>query len=165
MTEASSGEPGGADERVALVDRVRALERFRFTVTRPVGVLVVFMAMMVFGAFSIRLLPLNLMPDISYPKMTIRTEYDGAAPAEVENDLARPLEEALGVVTGVTYEAVEPWPTEAAGQGSSLELIDLTHSSSQVANWSASTPGGTPGAPNSAQGSIASLPPLFVLTA
>ncbi|TPV95961.1 MAG: efflux RND transporter permease subunit [Myxococcales bacterium FL481] len=80
----------------------RGLDRFRFTVTRPVGVLVVFLAAMVFGLFSARLLPLNLMPDISYPKMTVRTEYDGAAPAEVENDLARPLEEALGVVTGVT---------------------------------------------------------------
>jgi len=56
----------------------------------------------VFGGFSVRLLPLNLMPDISYPKLTVRTEYPGAAPAEVENNVARPLEEVLGVVTGVT---------------------------------------------------------------
>src|SRR5690606_5206161 len=59
-------------------------------------------AVMVFGAFSIRLLPANLMPDISYPKLTVRTEYPGAAPAEVENNIARPLEEMLGVVTGLT---------------------------------------------------------------
>lgn len=101
MSEQTPRSAGPVD-RVSIVDRARALERFRFTVTRPVGVLVVFLAMMVFGLFSVRLLPLNLMPDISYPKLTVRTEYDGAAPAEVENDLARPLEEALGVVTGVT---------------------------------------------------------------
>lgn len=78
------------------------MERFRFTTTRPVAVLMVFMAVMVFGAFSLRMLPVNLMPEISYPKLTVRTEYAGAAPAEVENDVARPLEEVLGVVTGVT---------------------------------------------------------------
>ncbi|MEZ4385150.1 MAG: efflux RND transporter permease subunit [Nannocystaceae bacterium] len=80
----------------------RALERFRFTTTRPVAVLMVFLAIIVFGAFSIRLLPLNLMPDISYPRLTVRTEYPGAAPAEVENNVSRPLEEILGVVTGLT---------------------------------------------------------------
>ncbi len=78
------------------------MERFRFTTTRPVAVLMVFLAVMVFGYFSIRLLPLNLMPDISYPRLTVRTEYPGAAPAEVENNVSRPLEEILGVVTGLT---------------------------------------------------------------
>jgi HAE1 family hydrophobic/amphiphilic exporter-1 len=82
--------------------RLRAMDRYRFTVTRPVAVLMVFFAVMVFGLFSARMLPVNLMPDISYPKLTVRTEYEGAAPAEVENDVARPLEEVLGVVTGVT---------------------------------------------------------------
>ncbi len=78
------------------------MERFRFTTTRPVAVLVVFLAVMVFGGFSMGRLPLNLMPDISYPKLTVRTEYPGAAPAEVENNVSRPLEEILGVVTGLT---------------------------------------------------------------
>jgi hydrophobic/amphiphilic exporter-1 (mainly G- bacteria), HAE1 family len=82
--------------------RLRSMDRFRFTVTRPVAVLMVFFAVMVFGLFSARMLPINLMPDISYPKLTVRAEYEGAAPAEVENDVARPLEEVLGVVTGVT---------------------------------------------------------------
>ena len=63
----------------------------------------VFVAVMVFGIFSARLLPVNLMPDISYPKLTVRTEYPGAAPAEVENNVSRPLEEMLGVVTGLTH--------------------------------------------------------------
>ncbi len=88
--------------RSRLLAAVRSMERFRFTTTRPVAVLMVFLAVMVFGAFSVRLLPLNLMPDISYPRLTVRTEYPGAAPAEVENNVSRPLEEILGVVTGLT---------------------------------------------------------------
>ncbi|MDC0717056.1 efflux RND transporter permease subunit [Nannocystis bainbridge] len=85
-----------------LAARAREMERYRFTVTRPVAVLMVFLAVVVFGAFSVRLLPLNLMPDISYPRLTVRTEYPGAAPAEVENNVSRPMEEILGVVTGLT---------------------------------------------------------------
>jgi HAE1 family hydrophobic/amphiphilic exporter-1 len=73
-----------------------------FTTNRPVAVLMVFLAVMVFGGFSIRLLPINLMPDISYPKLTVRTEFAGAAPGEVENNVSRSLEEILGVVTGLT---------------------------------------------------------------
>ncbi|MBL9103430.1 MAG: efflux RND transporter permease subunit [Myxococcales bacterium] len=91
-----------AEDPLAWAARTRAMERFRFTVTRPVAVLMVFCAVIVFGAFSIRLLPLNLMPDISYPRLTVRTEYPGAAPAEVENNVSRPMEEILGVVTGLT---------------------------------------------------------------
>ncbi len=85
-----------------VVALARKMDFYRVTTTRPVAVLMVFLAALVFGAFSIRLLPLNLMPDISYPKLTVRTEYPGAAPAEVEDNVSRPLEELLGVVTGLT---------------------------------------------------------------
>lgn len=102
-SDAPDGQAAQAAEKLAVLsDRLRAMDRFRFTVTRPVAVLMVFFAVIVFGAFSATSLPVNLMPDISYPKLTVRTEYEGAAPAEVENDVARPLEEVLGVVTGVT---------------------------------------------------------------
>lgn len=89
-------------DQLAWEARNRAMERYRFTTTRPVAVLMVFLAVIVFGWFSARLLPLNLMPDISYPRLTVRTEYPGAAPAEVENNVSRPMEEILGVVTGLT---------------------------------------------------------------
>lgn len=72
-----------------------------FTTHRPVAVLMVFMAAVVFGYFSYQRLPLMLMPEMSYPTLTVRTEYPGAAPEEVENDVSRPVEEALGVVSGL----------------------------------------------------------------
>ncbi|MEX1369286.1 MAG: efflux RND transporter permease subunit [Nannocystaceae bacterium] len=99
----SPGEPDGAPPGLPAASRSQDAERswLRFTTTRPVAVLMVFLAVMVFGGFSIRLLPINLMPDISYPKLTVRTEFPGAAPAEVENNVSRPLEEMLGVVTGL----------------------------------------------------------------
>src|SRR5690606_23169521 len=68
---------------------------------RPVAVGVVFLALVVFGALSYLRLPLALMPELSYPTLTVRTEYQGAAPEEVENEVSRPIEEALGVIGGL----------------------------------------------------------------
>ncbi|HEX9671142.1 MAG TPA: efflux RND transporter permease subunit, partial [Thermoanaerobaculia bacterium] len=73
----------------------------RFVTGRPVAVLMLFLAAVVFGWFSYRRLPVTLMPELSYPTLTVRTEYPGAAPEEVENDISRPLEEALGIVSGL----------------------------------------------------------------
>ncbi len=77
-------------------------ERVRSFVTdRPVAVLMLFIAAVVFGGFSYGRLALTLMPELSYPTLTVRTEYPGAAPEEVENDISRPVEEALGVIGGL----------------------------------------------------------------
>ena len=72
-----------------------------FTTDRPVAVLMVFVAAVVFGYFSLGQLPVTLMPEMSYPTLTVRTQYPGAAPEEVENDISRPIEEQLGVVSGL----------------------------------------------------------------
>jgi HAE1 family hydrophobic/amphiphilic exporter-1 len=73
-----------------------------FPVRRPVAVLMLFAAAIVFGLASYGRLPINLMPELNYPTLTVRTEYPGAAPEEVENDISRPIEEALGVIGGLT---------------------------------------------------------------
>jgi HAE1 family hydrophobic/amphiphilic exporter-1 len=72
-----------------------------FATRRPVGVLMGFLAAVVFGVFSCARLPVTLMPELTYPTITVRTEYPGAAPEEVENDVSRPIEEALGVIAGL----------------------------------------------------------------
>ena len=72
-----------------------------FVTQRPVAITMVFVAAVVFGYFSYGRLPVTLMPELSYPTLTVRTEYPGAAPEEVENDISRPVEDALGVVGGL----------------------------------------------------------------
>ena len=74
---------------------------FSVTLRRPVAIFMVTLATAVFGIFSYRLLPVELMPDITYPSLTVRTEYPGSAPQEVEDNVTRPIEEALGVVGGL----------------------------------------------------------------
>ena len=72
-----------------------------FIVSRPVAILMVALAAVVFGYLSLGQLPVTLMPELTYPTLTVRTSYPGAAPEEVENDIGRPVEEALGVVGGL----------------------------------------------------------------
>ncbi len=71
------------------------------TVDRPVATIMIVAAVAVFGALSWGLLPLNLLPDLAYPTLTLRTTYPGAAPEEVEAEVTRPIEEVLRTVEGV----------------------------------------------------------------
>lgn len=68
---------------------------------RRVTIVMLMTAIVLFGMVSLARLKLNLLPDISYPTLTVRAELVGAAPAEVENLLAKPIEEAVGVVRNV----------------------------------------------------------------
>ena len=71
-------------------------------VRRPVATIMAFVAALVFGAVSYTNLPLNLMPDLDYPTITVRTEFPGAAPGEVETYVSKVLEESLSTVPGLS---------------------------------------------------------------
>ena len=69
---------------------------------RRVTIVMFTLAVILFGVVSFFRLKINLLPDLTYPTLTVRTDYPGAAPAEVENLISKPIEEALGVVKNVT---------------------------------------------------------------
>ena len=71
---------------------------FRFATRRPVAILMMTTAAALFGGLSYRGLGLELMPDLAYPTLTIRTVYPGAAPQEVETEITRRLEMRVGTV-------------------------------------------------------------------
>jgi HAE1 family hydrophobic/amphiphilic exporter-1 len=64
-----------------------------------IGMLTV--AVIVFGFVSLSRLKLNLLPELSYPSLTVRTDLPGAAPEEVENLVTKPIEEAVSVIKNV----------------------------------------------------------------
>lgn len=70
-------------------------------VKRPVTVWMFTLAVVLFGMVSLSRLSINLLPELSYPTLTIRTDYVGAAPGEIEQLVSKPIEEAIGVVKGV----------------------------------------------------------------
>ena len=72
-----------------------------FATRRPVTVFIFALAAVVFGGVAFRDLAVDLLPDITYPSLTVQTQYEGAAPVEMENLITRPVEDAVGVVNGV----------------------------------------------------------------
>ncbi|MFQ5790766.1 MAG: efflux RND transporter permease subunit, partial [Acidobacteriota bacterium] len=72
-----------------------------FSIRRPVTVFVFALAAVVFGLVAFDDLAVDLLPEITYPSLTVRTELEGAAPAEVESLVTRTVENAVGVVNNV----------------------------------------------------------------
>ena len=70
-------------------------------VRRRVSVVMAALAVVAFGAVGYNRLALELFPDISYPSITVQTEFPDTAPQEVENLVTRPVEEAVGVLRGL----------------------------------------------------------------
>ena len=71
------------------------------SIKRKVTISMFTVAILLFGIVSLSRLKVNLLPDLSYPTLTVRTEFEGAAPLEIENLITKPIEEAVGVVKGV----------------------------------------------------------------
>jgi hydrophobic/amphiphilic exporter-1 (mainly G- bacteria), HAE1 family len=65
------------------------------------GTFVLFFLLMMFGLIALFRLPLELQPGGDRPEITISTPYIGAAPAEVEDLITRPIEDVLEEIEGV----------------------------------------------------------------
>ncbi len=68
---------------------------------RPVGTAMACLAVAVLGVVSFTRLPVDLLPDVAFPTLTVSTVYSGAGPPEVERFVTGPVEEQLSQVAGV----------------------------------------------------------------
>lgn len=69
--------------------------------SRPVAVWMLFLAIVLLGGISFVRLPIDLLPDVSYPRLVVYTVYEEVAPAEVERRITEPIEGAAAAVPGV----------------------------------------------------------------
>ncbi len=70
-------------------------------VRRRVSVTMAAIAVVAFGLVGYQRLALELFPDITYPSITVQTEFPDTAPQEVESLITRPIEEVVGVLRGL----------------------------------------------------------------
>jgi HAE1 family hydrophobic/amphiphilic exporter-1 len=66
------------------------------------------------GGISLARLPVDLMPDVTYPTITVRVGYGGVGPAEIEQLIVRPLEQTLAAVPGL--QQINSTASEGSGQ-------------------------------------------------
>lgn len=72
-----------------------------FAVSKSVTTSMIFIGILVIGAVSLPQVAIDLLPDISFPSVTVSTIYDGASPKEVETLITEPVERAVSTVQDV----------------------------------------------------------------
>jgi len=70
-------------------------------VSRPVLTSMIALIVIILGAVALSRLPVDLMPDVTYPTISISTSYSQASPLSMEELITRPIEEAIAAVPGV----------------------------------------------------------------
>jgi HAE1 family hydrophobic/amphiphilic exporter-1 len=85
----------------------------RFAIHRPVTMFMISTIVMLLGAISLTRLPVDLMPDVSFPSLTVRVGYAGVGPVEIEELIVRPLEQSLAAVPGL--EQINSTASEGSG--------------------------------------------------
>ncbi|MGX4670729.1 efflux RND transporter permease subunit [Cerasibacillus sp. JNUCC 74] len=93
------------------------MKLIKTSVKRPVGVIMIVLAILALGAVSLRSLTVDLFPKIDLPVAVVATSYEDAAPQEVENLISRPIESAVSTVEGI--ETVQ----SQSQSGSSLVIM------------------------------------------
>ncbi|HEX5513151.1 MAG TPA: efflux RND transporter permease subunit [Gammaproteobacteria bacterium] len=86
----------------------------RFSVGRPVFTSMMMLIAIALGLVSLAKLPIDLMPDVTYPTLSISTLYPNASPEVMEELITRPLERAVAAVPGV--EEVSSISAEGSSQ-------------------------------------------------
>ncbi len=76
-----------------------------FVTTRPVAITMFMVAMAVFGLVSFAKLRVDLLPEISYPTLTVRTSWEGAAPEDMEQRVSERVQEALATLPNLVRSA------------------------------------------------------------
>jgi HAE1 family hydrophobic/amphiphilic exporter-1 len=91
----------------------------RTAIQRPVTMFMLSGVIILLGMLSLFRLPVDLMPDVSYPSLTVRVGYPGVGPLEIEELITRPIEQAMSAVAGL--ERLE----STAAEGSSRTTLNF----------------------------------------
>ena len=72
-----------------------------YSVKHPIGVTMITLIVVIFGFVSLYKLPVDLMPDMTFPMISVSATYENASPTEIETLITRPIEQAIAAVSGV----------------------------------------------------------------
>jgi len=72
-----------------------------FSIRKPVTVIVAMLIFITIGVISILKLPLEMMPDTSFPGLMVQVPYPSSSPEEVERTITRPIEDILSTVNNL----------------------------------------------------------------
>ena len=103
-------------------------------IKRPVATSLIMFAVVIFGFFAYRILPVARMPSIAYPVIQVTTNYPGAGPEDVTKFISSPLERQFMLMQGIQFVS-----TNNTYQTSTIILqfhfdVDINVAAEQVQN-------------------------------
>ncbi len=91
-----------------------------FSVDRPVTTLMIFFGVLLVGGFCLVQMPIDQFPEMDIPTVTVTTPYPGAGPQEIEEEITRPIEDAVSTVQDVDHV----YSTSKEGQSTVRVMFD-----------------------------------------
>lgn len=96
------------------------------SVKRPIATAMVFLIIITLGVTGFRYLPIDLLPPIEFPRLTVVVDYPGVGPQEMEEIITREIENAVSGVPGVESvrsqaEEGETWVTLNFTRGTNID--------------------------------------------
>lgn len=73
----------------------------KLVIDRPITTSMTYLAVILFGAISLKNIPINLLPNVEFPKITIITAFPNSSPTEIENLITKPITETVGTINGI----------------------------------------------------------------
>ncbi|HTV00343.1 MAG TPA: efflux RND transporter permease subunit, partial [Luteitalea sp.] len=73
----------------------------RTAIDRPVTMFMISAVIVLLGSISLVRLPVDLLPDLAFPSLTVRVTYAGVGPREIEETITRPIEQTVSAVAGL----------------------------------------------------------------
>jgi hydrophobic/amphiphilic exporter-1 (mainly G- bacteria), HAE1 family len=86
----------------------------RLAIHRPVTMFMISFVVVLLGGISLTRLPVDLMPESEFPSITVRVNYAGVGPLEMEELVTRPIEQAVSAIAGL--EQVNSTSNEGSSQ-------------------------------------------------
>ena len=78
------------------------MDLIRYSISKPVSVAVGVIIIVLFGFIGLSKLPVQLTPDVETPQITVKTNWSGATPYEIEKDIIEKQEEVLKGIKNLT---------------------------------------------------------------
>ncbi|MNK01159.1 Multidrug resistance protein MdtC [compost metagenome] len=71
------------------------------SIRRPIFISCVVILMLILGIFSLKKMPVDMFPDVTFPVLFVQVTYPGASPLDLEKQVSKPIEDEVGSLSGL----------------------------------------------------------------
>lgn len=71
------------------------------SIKRPIFISCIVILMLILGSFSLKKMPVDMFPDVTFPVLFVQIAYPGASPLDLEKQISKPIEDEVGSLSGL----------------------------------------------------------------